>query len=249
MPGLENPLRSDLFALRVRVAVAHVQAFGLKAAAHASSMFSTPGFGRLPPVWKAKPMDFEDNAGGARQRPNSEGYPQADEAADLRRATAVEKIYADHRPQLVSFLRQRAHPQDIGDLVHECFVLLVASKEDVVSRIEKPGAYLVRVARNIFSDRTRVAKQGAKAKHHAYEDEDFSGPDPHNALEARDMMRRVEEQLARLKPKTRDIFLMHRFDGMSYEEIAAETGMSVKGVEKQIAKAMTAVLRVKASRP
>jgi hypothetical protein len=43
MPGLENPLSGDLFAIRVRVAVAYVQAFGLKAAAHASSMFSTPG--------------------------------------------------------------------------------------------------------------------------------------------------------------------------------------------------------------
>jgi hypothetical protein len=36
-------LSGDLFAIRVRVAVAYVQAFGLKAAAHASSMFSTPG--------------------------------------------------------------------------------------------------------------------------------------------------------------------------------------------------------------
>jgi RNA polymerase sigma-70 factor (ECF subfamily) len=62
------------------------------------------------------------------------------------------------------------------------------------------------------------------------------------------MMRRVEDRLERLKPKTRDIFLMHRFEGMSYAEIAAATGMSEKGVEKQIAKAMTAILRVKGPR-
>ncbi|MBB5707369.1 sigma-70 family RNA polymerase sigma factor [Sphingopyxis panaciterrulae] len=231
------------------MAVAHVQAFGLKAAAHASSMFSTPGISTaLPSVWKANSMDSEHRADGVRQRVNGEGYSQGDETTHRSREAAIEAIYTAHRPQLVSFLRRRADPQDIGDLVQDCFLRLVASKDEVVAKIEKPGAYLVRAARNIFADRSRVMKLGAKARHHVYEDEEFSGPDPHNALEARDMMRRVEERLSRLKPKTRDIFLMHRFDGMSYEEIAAKTGMSEKGVEKQIAKAMTALLRIKASR-
>lgn len=213
-------------------------------------MFSTPGIlAAFPSVWKAKPMDFEDHAGVARQRLSGEIPSSSSDAASHGHEATVEAIYTAHRPQLVGFLRQRAHPQDIGDLVHDCFLRLVASKDDVVSRIERPGAYLVRAARNLFADRTRVAKQGAQAKHHLYDDDEIAGPDPHDALEARDMMRRVEEQLARLKPKTRDIFLMHRFHGMSYEEIAAETGMSEKGVEKQIAKAMVAVLRVRASRP
>jgi RNA polymerase sigma factor (sigma-70 family) len=78
--------------------------------------------------------------------------------------------------------------------------------------------------------------------------ETLAGADPHAALEARDQLRRAEEAIARLKPKTRDIFLMHRFDGMSYEEIAAKQGMSVKGVEKQIAKALVAVRRARSER-
>src|SRR5690606_6586743 len=119
-----------------------------------------------------------------------------------------------------------ASRQDIGDLVHDCFLRLVSPKNDAVSRIETPGAYLVRVARSLFADKARIAKLGHKAKHHLYEDDDFAGPDPHSSLEARDMLRRIEDQLGRLKPKTRDIFLMHKFDGMSYAEIAAKTGMS-----------------------
>lgn len=61
-------------------------------------------------------------------------------------------------------------------------------------------------------------------------------------------MRRVGEALGRLKPKTRDIFLMHRIDGLTYEEIASHMGMSVKGVEKQIAKALRAVRRARSQR-
>jgi RNA polymerase sigma-70 factor (ECF subfamily) len=183
------------------------------------------------------------------RRLSGESLSSGNNESSRGRDAAVEAIYTVNRPQLVGFLRQRAQPQDIGDLVHDCFLRLVASKNDVVSRIEKPGSYLVRVARNLFADKARVAKQGYQAKHHLYEDDELAGPDPHSALEARDLLRRIEERLRRLKPKTRDIFLMHKFDGMSYAEIAAKTGMSEKGVEKQIAKAMTAILRVRASRP
>jgi RNA polymerase sigma-70 factor (ECF subfamily) len=193
-------------------------------------------------------MDFENSVDDGR-RLGGEGFSSGDDDSIPGREAAVEAIYTANRPQLVGFLRQRAQPQDIGDLVHDCFLRLVASKNDVVSRIEKPGSYLVRVARNLFADKARVAKQGYHAKHHLYEDDEVAGPDPHSALEARDLLRRIEERLRRLKPKTRDIFLMHKFDGMSYAEIAAKTGMSEKGVEKQIAKAMTAILRVRASRP
>lgn len=193
-------------------------------------------------------MDFENDVDGGR-RPGGESLSPGNNDGGHASEAVVEAIYVANRPQLVGFLRQRAQPQDIGDLVHDCFLRIVASKNDVVSGIEKPGSYLVRVARNLFADRARVAKRGYQAKHHLYEDGEVAGPDPHSALEARDLLRRIEERLRRLNPKTRDIFLMHKFEGMSYAEIAAKTGMSEKGVEKQIAKAMTAILRVQASRP
>ena len=52
------------------------------------------------------------------------------------------------------------------------------------------------------------------------------------------MLRRLERAMLRLRPKTREIFLAHRLDGYSYTEIAARTGLSVKGVEKQMSKAI-----------
>jgi RNA polymerase sigma-70 factor (ECF subfamily) len=193
-------------------------------------------------------MDIDDNVGEARRRPEPEDALTGDDWESQRRAGALEAIYDAHQPQLARFLRRRANPQDIGDLVQECFHRLAAGKTDFLSRIEKPGAYLARVARNLLTERAKADQRHFRSVHHEFLDAENAGPDPHAALEARDLMRRVEERLARLKPKTRDIFLMHRFEGMTYEEIAAATGMSEKGVEKQIAKAMTAILRVKANR-
>jgi RNA polymerase sigma-70 factor (ECF subfamily) len=57
-------------------------------------------------------------------------------------------------------------------------------------------------------------------------------------LEARDQLERVQNALAGLTPKTRDIFLAHRLDGMSYKDIATQTGLSLKGVEWHMTKAI-----------
>jgi RNA polymerase sigma-70 factor (ECF subfamily) len=43
--------------------------------------------------------------------------------------------------------------------------------------------------------------------------------------------------LGRLNEKTRDIFLAHRIDGLSYQEIARQHRLSISSVEKHIAKA------------
>jgi RNA polymerase sigma-70 factor (ECF subfamily) len=68
--------------------------------------------------------------------------------------------------------------------------------------------------------------------------------DPHCQLEARDMLLRVEAAVGRLKPRTRAIFLAHRIEGLSYADIAGRMGMSVKGVEKQMSKAIASIDRM-----
>ena len=44
--------------------------------------------------------------------------------------------------------------------------------------------------------------------------------------------------MLRLKPLTRQIFLACRLDGYSYAEIAEQTGLSIRGVEKQMSRAI-----------
>ena len=54
--------------------------------------------------------------------------------------------------------------------------------------------------------------------------------------------------MMRLRPRTREIFMAHRIDGMTYAEIAERTGLTVKGVEKQMSKALAQLDRM-LSRP
>lgn len=161
-------------------------------------------------------------------------------------SAGVEALYAEHQPALARYLRRRAPGQDVGDLVQECFRRLAAQSGATLALIEKPGAYLVRTARNLLTDRARTEDVQLLSHHHSFEDEDIAGPDPHAALEAREALRRVERAISRLKPQTGSIFVMHRFDGLSYEEIAAAKGITVKGVEWHIAQAMIAIRKARA---
>jgi len=63
-------------------------------------------------------------------------------------------------------------------------------------------------------------------------------------MEQRDTLRRIERAVEKLKPRTREIFLAHRVDGLSYAEIAERTGLSIKGVEKQMSKAIAKIDRM-----
>ena len=53
-----------------------------------------------------------------------------------------------------------------------------------------------------------------------------------------DQLRRLEQAVAAMPRKQREIFLAHRVHAMSYVEIASRTGLSVRQVERQIAKAI-----------
>ena len=49
--------------------------------------------------------------------------------------------------------------------------------------------------------------------------------------------------MRRLNLRTREIFLAKRLDGMSYSEIASRTGLSVRQVERHMAKALATIDR------
>jgi RNA polymerase sigma factor (sigma-70 family) len=126
--------------------------------------------------------------------------------------------------------------QDAEDLLHSAYVRLERYRTE--NKVDNPAAFLVRTAVNMGVDRHRHERRtvdepiGAGGL-------DFGDPSrlPDEVLAARERLKRVTEGLAQLSPRTRDVFLMHRLDGMKYREIADRLGISQSAVEKHIAKA------------
>jgi RNA polymerase sigma factor (sigma-70 family) len=62
-------------------------------------------------------------------------------------------------------------------------------------------------------------------------------------LDETELRRRLERAMRALPRPTREVFLAHRLDDMSYSEIAERTGLSVNEVERHIARVIIAIDR------
>lgn len=177
----------------------------------------------------------------------ADASPAAEEPPVTGAPTMVELelLYRNEQHALVRFFtRYRASPEDARDLVQEAFLRLSRIDLNRTGSILRPAQYLRQIARNLLKDRAKAARRHAADAHVDADDYDLAGSDELGRLEARDGLARVEAAIGSLKPRTREIFMAHHLEGLSYAQIAARTGLSVSGVEKQIARAFEHIHRL-----
>ncbi len=157
----------------------------------------------------------------------------------------VEALYLGEASTLSRTRHAKSHRDEPLDLVHDAFVRLLALGPARLRTIasEKPAAYLWRIASHIGLDHGRRERRQARMSVIPLQDVDVPGCDVERQLEARDELRRVEQAVEAMRPRTRAIFLAHRVNGMSYAEIARECGIGIKGVEKQMSRAIAILAR------
>jgi RNA polymerase sigma-70 factor (ECF subfamily) len=156
----------------------------------------------------------------------------------------MRELYRRHSPTIVSRLARATGCRDSArDLAHETFLRLMQMPPAALARIERPDAYLRKIATNLLRDWGRARAVAARA-HGTLEVLGDPIVDQIAVLESRETLRRLELAMTKLKPKTREIFLAHRIEGLSYAEISVRTGLSVKGVEKQMSKAIAMIDRM-----
>ena len=156
----------------------------------------------------------------------------------------VQQLYEEHSSSLVRQLTRKTGCREIArDLANETFLRLLRMAPGNLGRIQQPEAFLRHVSTNLLRDwgRARALRDRSQPTLELAFDEQF---DQVTALESRDTLRRLEDAMSKLKPRTRAIFLAHRIHGFSYAEIAERTGLSVKGVEKQMGKAIAKIDRL-----
>jgi RNA polymerase sigma-70 factor (ECF subfamily) len=156
----------------------------------------------------------------------------------------VHELYREHSSSLIRHLARRTGSSEVArELAHETFVRLLRMAPGSLARIERPEAFIRRVSTNLLRDWGRAKALGERSAP-GLELTTEHWLDQVAVLESRDRLRRLERAIAKLKPRTREIFLAHRIDGLTYAEIAARTGLSVKGVEKQMSKAIANIDRL-----
>lgn len=154
-----------------------------------------------------------------------------------RSLALLDTFYRTQAPRLLRFFARRTSRDDADDLVQESFQRF-AQADARAAPIEEPEAYLGQIAKNLLRNRARAAIARSMVVQSPDLVEQASTADPIGQLEARAELQRLAAILARMRPKTRQIFIAHRIEGLSYKDIAERTGLSVKGVEWQMSQAI-----------
>jgi RNA polymerase sigma-70 factor (ECF subfamily) len=146
----------------------------------------------------------------------------------------IERLYQTMYASVVRFLYRKVWDADRAeDLAQEVFIRAMAH------RPEKPRAWIFAVAANLARDEARAAVR--RKKHLTLLGSDpatVARPDPSadEVVEREEQLTRVQEALASLSARDREVLLLWDA-GLSYTEIADQTGLAVGAVGTTLARA------------
>ena len=151
----------------------------------------------------------------------------------------ISDVVKREQSRLRNFIRRRVpDPLDAEDVLQDVFYRLVEANR-LLMPIEHMTGWLFRVARNRITDLFRKKEPENFSEIEAVgEDEEDEWlpfedllPSPEagpEALYARSvMLDELERAVAELPKDQRDVFIAHEFDGRSFKELSADTGVSV----------------------
>ncbi|MFN8581101.1 MAG: RNA polymerase sigma-70 factor [Gemmatimonadaceae bacterium] len=155
---------------------------------------------------------------------------------------ALESVFRAHYAGMAAFVQRYVLAPDVAEeLVQDIFLKLWSRREQLAD-IESLKTYLYRAVRNQALNWLRRRKLERK-----WEEEHGTDTDPVAPVAADDdaseqeIAAAVREAVDRLPPRCREIFLMSRDGGLTYNEIAQSLDISVKTVETQMGRALKAL--------
>lgn len=142
-------------------------------------------------------------------------------------------FHTHYRPLCLHALHFLGNTEEAEDVVQEIFMKLWDKREQLAT-IKTVKAYLYKAVRNNCLTRIRDAKPTTSlemvAPDQLLSDEEVE--------ERSEMEARIWKMIDELPERRRHIFLMAKRDGLSYKEIAAQTGLTVKTIENHVFRAM-----------
>lgn len=155
----------------------------------------------------------------------------------LEQDQRISEVVRREQSRLHNFIRRRVpDPGDAEDILQDVFYRLVEANR-LLMPIEHVTGWLFRVARNRITDLFRKKEpENFSDLDVADEDDEVSQfedllPSPDEGPEAlyarKILLGELQRALAELPKEQREVFIAHEFEGRSFKEIAAETGVGL----------------------
>ena len=146
-------------------------------------------------------------------------------------------LFVSGSKDLVRYLRSRIpRGEDARDLAQEAYLRL--SRFDRGDLVRNPEAYLFRIASNLIYEHWLKHRGETAAEEVNLDSLVVQEPSPDEQVAQSEALSALFRVLKGLPPMYQQVVLMHRRDGMTYEEIAAELGISSHMVKKHLSRAL-----------
>jgi RNA polymerase sigma-70 factor (ECF subfamily) len=149
---------------------------------------------------------------------------------------ALAEISRNHYAALVRFLSVRTGSvEDAEEIVQEAFAKMLA--------LDRPGtisflaSYVWRVAVNLAIDRRRqrALRERYTRSQLPVETREFSAE---STVEARERLAIVERAIGNLPARCLEAFILHVLNGLTFDEVGREMGISGRMAQKHLARAL-----------
>ncbi len=155
--------------------------------------------------------------------------------ANLKDPDTFESVFRSYYDQLAAFAYQYVSNTDLAEeIVQEMFSNLWA-KSDGITIKTSIKSYLYGSVRNACLNHLKHLKVQKQHQEYEMQKSDFQEVD---FLELDELQQKIDEALAKLPTKCREVFELSRFEEMKYKEIAVELNISIKTVESQMGRAL-----------
>lgn len=151
----------------------------------------------------------------------------------------IAQLIQVYRDDLQRFLTRRLNCADTAaDIIQEVFLRL--TQHGFNQHLSNPRAFLFQVAANLATDHQRRCR--SQSNHLSEEAIPTEIPDPSPPIETvlfnKYQVMVLKQAIAELPPKCREVFILHKFEHLSYAEVAIRLGISKSTVVKHMVKAL-----------
>lgn len=143
-------------------------------------------------------------------------------------------LFAYYEELVNTWTRKLKNRQEAEDLTHDAMLRVLEARVTPA----QPRAYLHQTARHIAIDAFRRQGGRESVQLDSIEADSAVAGDPEAAMHAVQLADRIEQALAELPLKCRQVFVWQRLDGCSQQEIAERLGVSKNMVEKYMIRAL-----------
>ncbi len=149
-----------------------------------------------------------------------------------------EHLFHSRYAELCSYANVFLNDLDAAEeIVQDLFVKFWENRENI-NISSSVRSYLFRSVRNSCLNFIKHKKIEETYKQYNEEQRESGTVSVDDEFEGSELEIQIRKAIDQLPPKRKEVFIMSRFEGLKYKEIAEKSGISVKTVENQMGKAI-----------